>query len=277
MRAAGTRLWERVTLGAVVLGTAWLALPRATWAQEDSDEQQEVSGTTQPGAQSAQSNVRCVPDNSLSSADTGRALQPGVVAVPAPSGGGQIICVPQPNAMGLNEPQTSGETGEQREPVAGREQGAECGNRVIYFATGSATLDENAKELLRQSARCLGSVGVAGRLGQSGSTDALGLSVVGGTDPRGSSAMNRRLGERRAEAVRRFLGEQGLSSEQITAATVGEDQPVCNDRSADCLARNRRAVIRVEPQGAMGEPPPPGERTPHQSPDEELDQSPGQP
>ena len=46
--------------------------------------------------------------------------------------------------------------------------------------------------------------------------------LVGHTDPRGSVALNDKLGQQRAEDVRRYLIDQGVAADRITAETAGE-------------------------------------------------------
>lgn len=51
------------------------------------------------------------------------------------------------------------------------------------------------------------------------------VTVEGFADPAGSTAFNRRLGQRRAEAIRDYLtGNGGLAASQVRAVSYGEDQ-----------------------------------------------------
>lgn len=83
-----------------------------------------------------------------------------------------------------------------------------------HFAFDDATLEEQDKPLLDDFARVI----------RSSRADAL-VTVEGFADPAGSAAYNRRLGLRRAEAVRDYLvGSGGLAGGQVRAVSYGEDQ-----------------------------------------------------
>lgn len=69
--------------------------------------------------------------------------------------------------------------------------------------------------------------------------------LIGNTDERGSREYNERLGGRRAEAVKKFLVEQGVRAEFINVLSLGELAPVCGDRSEKCWKLNRRVEVRV--------------------------------
>ena len=77
------------------------------------------------------------------------------------------------------------------------------------------------------------------------------ITVVGHTDRIGSDAANQLLSERRAQTVRGYLAERGVSAASISARGLGESEPVVQceeqDRSAliACLAPNRRVEISV--------------------------------
>jgi outer membrane protein OmpA-like peptidoglycan-associated protein len=76
--------------------------------------------------------------------------------------------------------------------------------------------------------------------------------VVGYTDNLGSSTYNQGLSERRAQAVREILVDDGLPAAKITAEGRGEADPVKDCEAAPhaqriaCLAPNRRVEVRVE-------------------------------
>lgn len=75
------------------------------------------------------------------------------------------------------------------------------------------------------------------------------IAVIGHTDRIGSDAANQLLSERRAQTVRGYLVQQGVSAAGITAEGRGESEPTiqCDeqDRAAliACLTPNRRVEI----------------------------------
>lgn len=73
------------------------------------------------------------------------------------------------------------------------------------------------------------------------------------TDSRGSESLNQRLSEERAEAVRRFLTDQGVSARRVTAVGLGERFPVTTNETEAGRKRNRRIEIEVRPPAGLRE------------------------
>jgi outer membrane protein OmpA-like peptidoglycan-associated protein len=71
------------------------------------------------------------------------------------------------------------------------------------------------------------------------------LEVQGHTDATGSAAGNLKLGEERAEAVRRYLNLHGVALNRIAAISYGADVPVADNRTRAGRAQNRRVVVVV--------------------------------
>lgn len=71
------------------------------------------------------------------------------------------------------------------------------------------------------------------------------LEIQGHTDASGSDARNIRLGEERAEVVRRFLHKQGVASNRMSTISYGEEVPLLPNNSSEGRAANRRVVIVV--------------------------------
>jgi outer membrane protein OmpA-like peptidoglycan-associated protein len=82
----------------------------------------------------------------------------------------------------------------------------------------------------------------------------LKLEAEGHADAIGSDEYNERLSERRAEAVRGFLVEQGITPETISAMGFGESRPVATNDTAAGRQQNRRVelVVSGEPIGTTG-------------------------
>jgi len=68
----------------------------------------------------------------------------------------------------------------------------------------------------------------------------LRIRVEGHTDSRGSDEYNQALGERRADAARRWLIERGVSADRIETVTFGEERPLCTQQTEACFDQNRR-------------------------------------
>jgi peptidoglycan-associated lipoprotein len=66
------------------------------------------------------------------------------------------------------------------------------------------------------------------------------ITVEGHCDSRGSSEYNLALGSRRAEAVKAYLVNLGVTASRITIISKGKEQPTCTEESESCWQQNRR-------------------------------------
>ncbi len=103
----------------------------------------------------------------------------------------------------------------------------------VLFDTGSYTLKPGAREKL---AKISGIV-----LAHPG----LSLQIEGHTDSVGGDDFNQQLSERRADSVRDFLADQGVSASSITARGFGKTQPVASNDTPEGRQRNRRVELVV--------------------------------
>jgi outer membrane protein OmpA-like peptidoglycan-associated protein len=71
------------------------------------------------------------------------------------------------------------------------------------------------------------------------------ISIEGYTDNRGSDAYNRGLSQRRADAVRDFLVQNGISANRITTRGLGEEYPVASNDTEAGRQQNRRVQIII--------------------------------
>lgn len=71
----------------------------------------------------------------------------------------------------------------------------------------------------------------------------LKIRLEGHADERGSREYNIGLGDRRAQAVRRILLFQGVSNDQISTVSYGEERPAVEGHNEEAWAKNRRVEI----------------------------------
>ena len=77
------------------------------------------------------------------------------------------------------------------------------------------------------------------------------VEVVGHTDSKGSSSFNKKLSEKRAQAVVDYLTQKGLSRERFVAKGVGEEQPIAINQNEDGSDNpegrqlNRRVELKI--------------------------------
>lgn len=104
----------------------------------------------------------------------------------------------------------------------------------VYFAFGSAVLDPADMEQLGKTATWLRQ------------HPEQQVVIEGHTDAVGTQQYNQALGEQRARAVRDYLIQLGVDEDRLTAVSLGEEQPVSQDRSA----LNRRSEVVPVPDDA---------------------------
>jgi outer membrane protein OmpA-like peptidoglycan-associated protein len=71
------------------------------------------------------------------------------------------------------------------------------------------------------------------------------LEIQGYTDSTGSKTGNLRLGQERAEAVRRYLSKSGVALNRMSTISYGPDDPVAPNNTRSGRAQNRRVVVVV--------------------------------
>lgn len=71
------------------------------------------------------------------------------------------------------------------------------------------------------------------------------IEIQGHTDATGSKDFNLQLGEQRAEAVRRYMNEQGVPLNRMATISYGDEKPVAPNNTRDGRAQNRRVVLVV--------------------------------
>lgn len=103
----------------------------------------------------------------------------------------------------------------------------------VTFAHNKATLTTTSHELLDEMARGLRE------------NPGLKIEIQGHTDSTGAAAYNEQLSQRRADAVREYLIEHGVSPSQVVARGYGESEPVASNATAAGRAANRRVVAKV--------------------------------
>jgi len=71
------------------------------------------------------------------------------------------------------------------------------------------------------------------------------LEIQGHTDSAGDARRNEQLGLQRAEAVRRFLSEQGIPLNRMNTISYGESKPIAPNNTREGRMQNRRVGIVV--------------------------------
>jgi peptidoglycan-associated lipoprotein len=106
-------------------------------------------------------------------------------------------------------------------------------NEIIHFSFDSALLSDQAQQILNHKADYLRT--------NSGVT----VTVEGHCDERGTDAYNIALGERRAESVKNFLVDLGISTNRLNTVSYGEERPIAMGQDEASWAKNRRAQFVI--------------------------------
>ena len=116
-------------------------------------------------------------------------------------------------------------------PDSGMDQmgGKIAGMQTIYFDYDSSEIRSDARSALRQNADKLN----AGNIGV--------VTVEGHCDERGSTEYNLALGERRANAVKRYLVDLGVPGNNLRTVSFGEERPAVQGHDESAWKYNRRA------------------------------------
>lgn len=105
--------------------------------------------------------------------------------------------------------------------------------RIVRFRRGRAELESDSHALLEPIAAILKR------------HPGLAVEVAGHTDSRGNPRLNMALSQQRAEAVRRFLIDQGVAPQSVTAQGYGSTQPLDDNATAAGRERNRRVEFKL--------------------------------
>lgn len=102
---------------------------------------------------------------------------------------------------------------------------------TFYFDFDTAEIKAESRDVLAAHAR---------NLAENPRTQ---VTLEGHADERGTTEYNLALGERRANAVQRFLIVNGASREQLETVSYGEEKPVVSGSSESAWAQNRRVEM----------------------------------
>ena len=99
----------------------------------------------------------------------------------------------------------------------------------VYFDYDRFSLREDATKKLDANAQLL-----VGKLSNRK------VVIEGHCDERGTQSYNMILGERRAQAVKKFLVDLGVPEKNLEVISLGKEKPFCTEHSMNCWQENRR-------------------------------------
>ena len=106
------------------------------------------------------------------------------------------------------------------------------GDRV-FFNYDSAELDSDAQELLQDQVVWLKQF------------SDVSVIIEGHCDERGTREYNLALGEKRAQSVKNYLINLGISSDRVSTISYGKERPSVVGSNDGAWAQNRRSVTKV--------------------------------
>lgn len=104
-------------------------------------------------------------------------------------------------------------------------------DRIIYFEFDSSSVRADARPVIEAHARYLVS------------NPGAAVILEGHTDERGTREYNIGLGDQRGSAVRQIMVAQGVSPQQISVVSYGEERPLAAGQDEYSYAQNRRVEI----------------------------------
>src|SRR5262249_12224069 len=105
----------------------------------------------------------------------------------------------------------------------------------VQFETGSAKIKPESYSLLDQVALTI-----------KANPDIKKVHIEGHTDETGSHDLNMRLSKQRAEAVKTYLSNKGVSAKRLDVEGYGPDRPLVKGTDPASRAKNRRVEFKVE-------------------------------
>ncbi len=106
---------------------------------------------------------------------------------------------------------------------------------VLYFETGASTLNLTAeqREKVANISRYIDKVHEAQ------------IHVIGHTDNTGDAFSNMKLGQKRADFVKRYLMGNAISEGQIETLSKGQEEPIETNATEEGRQKNRRVVVTI--------------------------------
>jgi peptidoglycan-associated lipoprotein len=109
----------------------------------------------------------------------------------------------------------------------------------IYFDFKSARLRADAARLLQDKAAAMTR------------TETWTVLVTGYADQQGPAVYNKTLAQRRAEVVKQFLVELGVTESSVKVVSLGPEAALCDEPTKECQQLNRRVHLEIRRLGPV--------------------------
>ncbi len=111
---------------------------------------------------------------------------------------------------------------------------------TVFFEFNQYDLTPETRGQLEQAAHCLKQAAAP-----------LKVTLEGHCDDRGTQEYNLALGQRRSQAVEKYLRTLGVETVGLEASSKGKNEPLCSDSTEACYARNRRVEFVQRPGSSL--------------------------
>lgn len=101
--------------------------------------------------------------------------------------------------------------------------------KPIYFDFDKSFIREDARPIMKANAEWLKA------------NPKVKIRIEGNCDERGTIEYNQALGQRRAQAAKKYLTDLGISPSRISIISYGKEKPICTESNEACWQKNRRA------------------------------------
>jgi peptidoglycan-associated lipoprotein len=139
---------------------------------------------------------------------------------------------PPPATQGTDAPPPVSSGSLAATPGSAQDFVVNVGDRV-YFDTDSHDVRDDARPLLDAQANWLRRYG------------SVRVRIEGNADERGTREYNLALGARRANAVRDYLVQRGVTADRISTISFGKEQPLDPGTGEDAYSKNRNARTAI--------------------------------
>ena len=107
-------------------------------------------------------------------------------------------------------------------------------NEKVMFDYNKATIKVESNDLLNEVADIIKKYPTLKK-----------IAIEGHTDGDGSAKYNKKLSQKRADSVKKFLVAAGVEGERLEATGYGEDKPIADNDSDEGKEKNRRVEFNI--------------------------------
>ena len=113
------------------------------------------------------------------------------------------------------------------------DEGKALGLKTVFFEYDTPLLSQEAKKILKHNSEILKT------------NTNVKVQVEGNCDERGGEQYNLALGEKRANSVKLYLQDLGITDSRITTVSFGKERPLVTGETEESFAKNRRTNFAI--------------------------------